>query len=345
MKKIFLSKNMDGHQNAGRKARVDADDILLKNGYTKCMTSKDYKNKTVQKVLNYMHYNSMLNLSPDSIVFNQYPDFSYNFYKVMKQKKEKCGFKVVTLIHDLSVREKETEFNNLEKQQMVLDMSDVIIVHNTFMKEYMKTQGIPEEKMICLEIFDYLIPEEMPGSDANLDKNKVIIAGNLSKEKSEYIYSLYKAVKNVRFNLYGAPYEGPEAEDHSTDYHGSFSPEELIKAMNGGWGLVWDGPSLDTCEGSYGQYLKINNPHKTSLYLASQRPIIIWKEAALASFVQEKKVGIAVESLYELEERIQQMSEEEYAEILQNMRGESEKLRNGYYLTQAIKKAEEMVRK
>ena len=32
---------------------------------------------------------------------------------------------------------------------------------------------------------------------------------------------------------------------------------------------MWDGPSPDTCAGVYGAYLRYNNPHKTSLYLAA----------------------------------------------------------------------------
>ena len=60
--------------------------------------------------------------------------------------------------------------------------------------------------------------------------------------------------------------------------------------MDQNFGLVWDGTSLDGCNGRYGEYLKFNNPHKTSLYLSCGIPVIIWKEAALADFVEEHKV-------------------------------------------------------
>ena len=55
--------------------------------------------------------------------------------------------------------------------------------------------------------------------------------------------------------------------------------------MEGSFGLVWDGISVETCAGVYGEYLKVNNPHKTSLYLASGIPVIIWKEAAWLSLL------------------------------------------------------------
>lgn len=36
--------------------------------------------------------------------------------------------------------------------------SDMIIVHNKVMMDYLIKKGVEAEKLICLEIFDYLIP-------------------------------------------------------------------------------------------------------------------------------------------------------------------------------------------
>lgn len=62
-------------------------------------------------------------------------------------------------------------------------------------------------------------------------------------------------------------------------WHGSFKPEESPEHLQG----VWDGDSVDTCAGNTGAYLRYNNPHKTSLYLACGMPVIVWKEAAIAA--------------------------------------------------------------
>ena len=76
--------------------------------------------------------------------------------------------------------------------------------------------------------------------------------------------------------------------------------------------------STATCTGVYGEYLRINNPHKTSLYLASEIPVIIWKEAALAKFIVDNKCGIAVDSLEDIKQALQDLSEEEYNEMKNN---------------------------
>ena len=110
--------------------------------------------------------------------------------------------------------------------------------------------------------------------------------------------------------------------------------------MQGGFGLVWDGDSSDTCSGMYGEYLKINNPHKASLYLASNFPIIVWRQSALADFVRNNNCGILVNSLFEILESLESMSEDEYQELVKNSKRIGEKIRQGYYLKAALEKCE-----
>lgn len=65
--------------------------------------------------------------------------------------------------------------------------------------------------------------------------------------------------------------------EYQTTYHTkeSLAAEELPGALVQSFGLVWDGNSMDTCTGNYGSYLRINDPHKVSLYLSSGLPIIV----------------------------------------------------------------------
>lgn len=121
-------------------------------------------------------------------------------------------------------------------------------------------------------------------------------------------------------------------------WHGSFKPEDLPSELKGDFGLVWDGTSAETCAGNTGEYLKYNNPHKTSLYLASGMPVIVWRQAAIADFVLENGVGIAVDSLYGLDHVIANISDEEYRTMCENVNRIGEKLRSGYYFMNALEK-------
>ena len=110
--------------------------------------------------------------------------------------------------------------------------------------------------------------------------------------------------------------------------------------MQGGFGLVWDGDSSDTCSGMYGEYLKINNPHKASLYLASNFPIIVWRQSALADFVIRNNCGIIIDSLYEIAGILESMNEEKYQQLLDNCKKIGEKIRQGNYLKKALEECE-----
>ena len=120
--------------------------------------------------------------------------------------------------------------------------------------------------------------------------------------------------------------------------------DQLIATAQGDFGLVWDGHSLDGCMGDLGEYLQYNNPHKTSLYLRCGLPIIIWKRAALASFVEEHQVGLTIDSLRELDERLGSLSEEEYYAMRQRVATVSQRIAEGRYVQEAVKQAMETLK-
>ena len=100
--------------------------------------------------------------------------------------------------------------------------------------------------------------------------------------------------------------------------------------------MIWEGESIETCTGQYGQYIRFNNPHKFSLYLSLGLPVIVWKEAAIASFVTENKIGFTIGSFDELEKMGETVSDKDYGEYLSNIHQISDKVRKGFFLGKAI---------
>lgn len=94
-----------------------------------------------------------------------------------------------------------------------------------------------------------------------------------------------------------------------------------------------------------GSYLKYNNPHKLSLYLASELPVIIWKEAAEAKFVEENNVGLTVNNLLEISPLLDKLTKEQYDMLAQNAKVTGQKLRKGYYTSSAINAAIKVLKK
>lgn len=352
MKYYICEGTPDGEYNAQSKARNDAEEIFKKNEIKQfniptiygVQTNKLMKWK--QLILYKKNYSIWKKyakkLNKGDIIFIQYPliNTMLNFDKIVNFYKE-CGITVVMLVHDLdSIRFSEMP-RKVKEDKLVLNNCDYIIVHNGEMKKKLIEFGNEKDRIIELEIFDYLFNKKEINREIKKD-NTVFIAGNLSKEKAQYLKYL-KDVKNVKFNLYGKGYE-KDNDESNVNYVGAFLPNEVPYKLNGSFGLVWDGISKDTCSGSYGEYMKYNNPHKTSLYLASEFPVVVWEKSAISKFVKKNNVGLAVNSLDEIGEKIEKISDEEYFNMSENVKEISNKLVNGYYLSIAINKVLKLVK-
>ena len=333
-------------KNAGNKARNDVEEIVKKEGYRSLVLSVDnwYEMSTVKaqihKAKSFKQSLNQLNEGDELLI--QFPMLHHSFFTThLVNKAQKRGVKVYLLIHDLEVL-RHANMTSLPLKHRIrmhlqeasfLKTADEIIAHNPIMKSVLVDKGIAEDKIISLGIFDYLIPnfQEKTG----LTKNQpIIVAGNLAQEKAGYLYSL---PEDPAYNLYGVGFEESRALANET-YFGSFLPDELPAALEGGFGLVWDGDSAETCSGVFGEYLRYNNSHKASLYLAAGFPLVVWKQSALSHFVLENSCGIAVESLHDLSQAIAQLDDKDYQDLLVNAKRIGQKIRNGSYLTNALNK-------
>ena len=327
--KYFLKETYVKANHAGPKARMDAEKIMLDNGYREYYLTESQKNN---------------HLNQNDVIILQFPLLWQSLKKQIRMKfLKKRSFKAYLLIHDIeSLRNKKIKsFSGFKysiiyflQNKTVLEKVDGIIAHNDKMKSELVKMGIDKDKIISLEIFDYLIPNF--NEDKNYDKDKILLAGNFDIRKTKYARQL---PESPEFSIYGINFE-EENLPSNVHYNGAFSPDELSNHLHGGFGLVWDGDSPHTCSGMYGEYLKMNNPHKASLYLASGFPIIVWSQSALAEFVRKNHCGILVESLFEIADCLNSIDEEDFQELIKNSKIVGEKLRNGYFLKKALEKCE-----
>ena len=336
--------------NAGSKARNDVDTILVNEGYKPLIANSelDESQGTAKKVwLQFSRYNEwkkcikMLDVE-DTIVI-QYPVRNHTvlFGNVLKKAKKK-DIRIIGIIHDLeslrlAISETSPAISKIRfkyEELSALEYFDKIIVHNEYMKKAIHDFfNIPMDKMINLEIFDYLYKTN-DSEERAIYGGPVLIAGNLDKNKCGYVYKL---PDGVSFNLYGANYDETYHPKDNVYYKGKVKPDELPGVLKGSFGLVWDGPSSATCAGVFGKYLKYNNPHKASLYIAAGIPIIVWKESALADFVKNQGCGVCIESLDNLAEVLLHIDCDRYLRIQHSVKKISSKIRNGYYLKQCFR--------
>ena len=336
MKKFFISKNYSDRFTASSKAKIDCEIIVEKLGYKNIGLKRaviSQKKGRIRTVLsNIIAY---IRMPRNGIAFLQYPVYGYG-RQVLYSKKNKN--KIITIIHDIDfLRDTTIEF--LEKEY--LEQSDVLIVHTDAMKSWCEA-NITCKHIVVLKLFDYLADDndEITEDVYNENAISVAFAGNLGK--SAFLEKLQS--DKIVYNLFGVGINNLNV-GKCCIYRGCFPPEELHKHLKSNYGLVWDGVSVDKCSGKGGEYLKYIAPHKTSMYLTCNLPVIVWNQSAIAEYIVNNHLGIAVDSLENLDEILTNISEHEYEDMRNEVRNVQYKLLNGYYLSDAICQAEKYLSK
>lgn len=328
----YVSTEVEHLNHAGNKAILDVDEIFER---IFCLSSSIYKN-TIKKgkidKVKYLFYhgNELINMLRwnNKTIFIQYPFWHSHIMKIILKYIMKRNH-VIFLLHDITSMRGANICLNGEIE--LLNHASTIIVHNRIMNKFLKDNGV-NIPMVDLEVFDYL-RDTNKHAERKLS-NKIIFAGNLDKS----VFLKHIGDLNDLFYLYG-PCNKDFSMSNNTKYMGSYSPEIIAEKLEGSFGLIWDGDSIDTCSGMYGEYTRYNNPHKLSLYIASCLPVIVWSEAAIADFVKKEKIGFCVDSLHEINEKINSMTVDDYNIYVDNISKLQQKVINGCFTKNAIKKA------
>lgn len=233
------------------------------------------------------------------------------------------------MVHDLVHYRETLVFDNYEIK--ILNTADELIVHTPKMQELFKSYGITRPCRI-LWLFDYITPE-IPAIKQQ-SSNDIAFAGAL--DKSVFLRDMQSIpYKELELHLYGNQPKDTSTYPKWMKYVGRFSPEN-VTMLQESWGLSWDGDGINALEGVIGNYLKYISPHKVSLYIAAGIPVIISKESALAEYIEQNKLGITIQSLYDIEAALNALTDSEMQAIRKNVSLMSERLRNGKMLGSII---------
>ena len=332
----YISRKFNDHSTAGNKAKSDMEAIMEDMGFRNiglADTRRKGKVGTFFAVLAGV-LKGVTSLRKGDILLLQYPLKKY--YTFICRMAHLKGARVITLVHDLGSfrRHKLTPRQEVRR----LSHSDFIIALNPSMQRWLRDNGcaVPSTP---LGVWDFLSPSEPTGRHAEALPT-VVYAGALGVRKNRFLYSWGPEIDRFKVNLYGWGFDPAQAErPEAIEVRGFKVADELIADAQGQYGLVWDGDSSDTCTGAWGEYLRYNNPHKTSLYLRCHLPLIVWKEAAMAPFVLENGIGIAVGSLVELPARLSSVTPAEYDTMMANVRRVASRISRGAYFREAVARA------
>lgn len=317
--------------NATDKARKDVENTLTKNGY---------KVINVPYAINVGKYKAILNHLCDirkclseirrekpKDIFIQYPGFRIGTRSINLLTKLLKKWHITILIHDIDSLRVYGKISNREIS--ILRRADKVIVHTENMRNYLLQNGV-DTPMKVMWLFDYYAKGSLTINKPE-DNYSIVFAGNLSK--SDFLKKIENTIQPHILYLYGLPidYKWPQG----ICYEGKFSPDE-ISDIKGDWGLVWDGESTQVCSGKMGNYLKYNSSHKASLYIASGKPVIVWSQSGIASFIEENHLGLCIDSLSDIPALLDTITRDDYNLYLKNVKYMQNILRSGKNLEDLI---------
>ncbi len=313
----YISHNYRNHTSAGNKAKSDVEQIMLGEGFRNIgLTRTEHTSKTAHFLFNLTGIaKATTQLRRGDILFLQYPLKKYFTY--ICKAAHLHGAKVVVLIHDLgSFRRKAL---TIKKELRRLSNADYIIATNKVMADHLRSVGL-DKPMGSLDAWDYLTATDPIPSRINEGEIRVAYAGSVNRRKNAFLWEWGNVIRDYVVDIYGSGFRMDQVDVPEKFFaHGFVAAENIIAGMTSDYGLVWDGHSLESCEGDFGSYLALNTPHKVSLYLRARLPIIIWSGAAMADFVTRNGIGFTVDTLDEINARVKAVTPEEYAEMRRNV--------------------------
>lgn len=338
MRYCYISRNYHNPKSAGGKAKSDIEDILQKMGAHNLGWKRTcYKNKILEFILNLSGViKAALSMRKGDVVVLQYPVKKY--LKFLCWATHFSGGKVVAVIHDLGAFRSKRITSQEEANR--LQGADVIICHNEKMKQILLDMGITRP-LVCLGIFDYLggICQDKDMAQES-GEHSVYFMGQLASSSNQFIYNLSALLKTTTFHLFGNKFEQELLPtDCTTSYHGFAVDMDIIQNPPAEFGLSWYGESLTFGKGKIGEYMSINNPHKVSLYLRCGTPVILWKHAGLAEFVDREQCGLLVDSLENLDDQLNTLTKEQISSMCANARRVGSLIAKGHYFETAFRKA------
>lgn len=335
-REYFVSQSFVKVANAGSKPSSDFEEVLRKCGFKGLGLKSVYtSNVRYWWIRNWVSATvAQMTMPKDSTIVFQYPEQRHLGKLVAAAKRR--GNKILFLVHDIN---ELRGFPNNHPEW--LRLADAVIAHSPAMQSWLeKNYGV--ENSVSLGVFDY-ITDNLPVSERKSgNRTTVVFAGRL--DKSGFITKMCEANTGIDFIFFGPGFPEKLKTMENVRYQGVCAPEELPGLISKyDYGLVWDGGSLDGCDGPTGNYVRYNSPYKISSYLAAGLPVIVWKDMAVAEFVTDSNTGIALESLSRLSEKVNEMSAEDYTAMHGNVERIRSKLTSGGFYKDALEKALDMI--
>lgn len=324
-KKYIVSEKYSAELKTAGVLTVDNECFLNSIGFSSIELGVFTKNSVIAKIIRVCRViKYAIICSPKSIVVFHFPLRTTAFTWLQKILKWKGCISVAIIVDIDGFRDNDNAL--LQYEMDLLAKFNFIIAHNETMCLMLK-KYIANVPLLSICLFDYAANNKKSNKQLT---NIVCIAANF--KKAAFINGLH-TIPQIQFNLYGSKLDKGLFNEHKNiNYKGSFNHIDLVDKLEGSFGLVWDGDSIETCSA----YYQINNPHKLSLYIAAGLPLIVWYKCPFATTVVEQGLGFAINSLAEIYTIISKTTTQNYQQMVDNVEKYRLEVVDGFFIKKVI---------
>lgn len=284
----------------------------------------------------------------DTVIVHWPISFNDRYIQFMIDEIKMFGAKLVYLVDDMSAwrvsgqldeagaRENLDWFESTTYglENRYLKQGDGIILHSRPMYERLKRQFEVTGDTLTENVAFYGPSgyRTVYFQDRRKNGQGVDYAGNL--DKAPFLKEL---PSDFKLNVYGGQPQDEELKNHENiRLHPHVDPEAIAQMLKGSFGLIYDSESYPEVTGILGEYEQYNTPAKFPMYLAANEPVILWSKAPMAQFVEKNRIGLIIDDLSQLPEKVAAVTDEQYEDMLNNVERISPLIRNGYYVKKAM---------
>lgn len=229
--------------------------------------------------------------------------------------------KVVIFIHDIIPLMFKSNEYLIDKTVETYNKADLVIVPSQKMLDVLRGWGMTTEKIVIQHMWDHPTQLTLPTPPF---AKKLHFAG--SSERFTFVKEW-----NYATPLHHYGWEHLESPELNIISEGWKADDELMQSLakQGGFGLVWS-------QKSDVQYYEWNASYKLSAYLAAGIPVIVQDNLSNYEIIERNQLGFVVSSLEEANERIAQVTEEDYQKMIKHVKDFRELIVNGYFTRKVL---------
>lgn len=239
------------------------------------------------------------------------------------------GLKKIFFIHDVPPLMEKKLFRELDRYIVLYNRADLIILLSQNMADYLRARGLTVEKIVIQKMWD--APVDIDSTIIPRFRKRMNFAADVVTYLRPFVHNWNNSKVELAVTAEPGNYEW--ADNKNIRFLGWFNNENsLADALrrSGGFGLLWHDDPVWT------EYMKRNACCKLSSYLGAGLPVIVHSSIPEAETIRRKNLGLVVESLDEAAERVENMTQEQYNRMVQDVDSFGSLVRQGYFAKKVL---------